>query len=90
MIDLLAVVLVRMLEGRAAAAVWEVFSTSMRPSVWLLLIVVVGHGVGWKWYKLDQQLTPRVFAILSTLLYFSLILIIVVYRISSITSGAHP
>jgi|GEM_PF-5763999 len=89
-INLLAVVIVRVFETRATPVVWELFSTAVRPSVWLALIVVVGHLISWRWYKADQyQLTSRVFAILATLLYFSLILSIVVYRISSIPASAY-
>lgn len=89
-IDLLATVLVRVLENRAALPIGQLFNTAIEPSLWLALVVVTGHAVAWRWYKADDyQLTTRVFAILVTLLYFSLILIIVVYRISSIPRGAY-
>lgn len=89
-INLLAVVVVRVLELRTTAALWEIFTITMRPSVWLTFIVLVGHLISWRWYRNDQyQLSPSVFSILAALLYFSIILIIVVYRISSIPASAY-
>ena len=74
-----------MFEGRTAPGIWDLLPASIHPSVWLAGIVIVGNVVIWRWYRADEyRITPRVFALVATLLYLALVLLIVVYRISNI------
>lgn len=88
-VNTLVLLAVRSLEQRVAAETWGLFSLSWRPSILLVVIMLVGYTIALRWQKQEKgDFSVRVFALICTILYSSVILLTVVYKISNVLYAA--